>query len=68
MSTTIAEERLTAERNAQQGAMAVFRGRNLIRFVIASWPKVAQQLVGLTVFNTYATYFCTLDFLYFSSL
>ncbi|GIJ88167.1 hypothetical protein Asppvi_007084 [Aspergillus pseudoviridinutans] len=36
---------------------AVFKGRNLIRFVIAGWPKITQQFVGLSVFNTYATYF-----------
>lgn len=62
MNATVTEERLNAERNAEQGSLAVFKGRNLIRFIIAAWPKIAQQLVGLAVFNTYATYFCKLDF------
>ncbi|KAJ5083309.1 hypothetical protein N7456_012736 [Penicillium angulare] len=57
MDGTVAEERLLAERNAEIGKLAVFKGRNLIRFIIAAWPKITQQFVGLAVFNTYATYF-----------
>ncbi|KAF8851310.1 MFS transporter [Acephala macrosclerotiorum] len=57
MTNTIKEERYLAERNSEEGQWAIFRGRNLIRFFIATWPKVTQQFVGLTVFNTYATYF-----------
>ncbi|RAH70519.1 general substrate transporter [Aspergillus aculeatinus CBS 121060] len=57
MTATITEERRLAERNRSQGAWAVFQGRNLLRFLIAGWPKIAQQFVGLSVFNTYATYF-----------
>ncbi|CDM30447.1 General substrate transporter [Penicillium roqueforti FM164] len=57
MTATIAEERTVAERNSEEGPWAVFQGRNRIRFFIAAWPKIAQQLVGLSVFNTYATYF-----------
>ncbi|KAH7364859.1 hexose transporter [Rhexocercosporidium sp. MPI-PUGE-AT-0058] len=57
MVATIAEERYTAERNSEEGIWAIFRGRNLIRFFIAGWPKIVQQFVGLSVFNTYATYF-----------
>lgn len=59
MTATITEERRLAERNRSQGAWAVFQGRNLLRFLIAGWPKIVQQFVGLSVFNTYATYFCT---------
>jgi hypothetical protein len=58
MTATVNEERILAERNAEEGSWAVFQGRNRIRFLIAAWPKIAQQLVGLAVFNTYATYFC----------
>lgn len=58
MTNTIKEERYLAEQNAEEGQWAIFRGRNLIRFFIASWPKIVQQFVGLSVFNTYATYFC----------
>ncbi|KAJ5946930.1 hypothetical protein N7454_003769 [Penicillium verhagenii] len=57
MDATVAEERRVAESNAENGKLAVFKGRNLIRFIIASWPKIAQQFVGLAVFNSYATYF-----------
>lgn len=58
MTTTVAQERIIAEQNPKEGTWAVFKGRNLIRSIIASWPKVVQQFVGLSVFNTYATYFC----------
>ncbi|KAJ6089811.1 hypothetical protein N7467_005027 [Penicillium canescens] len=57
MNATVAEERILAERNSEEGIWAVFQGRNRIRFLIAAWPKIAQQFVGLSVFNTYATYF-----------
>jgi SP family general alpha glucoside:H+ symporter-like MFS transporter len=58
MTATIEEERYIAKRDSQEGILAVFEGRNLIRFFIAAWPKITQQFVGLTVFNTFATYFC----------
>jgi SP family general alpha glucoside:H+ symporter-like MFS transporter len=58
MTATVMIERQTAELNSEIGAFAIFRGRNLIRFIIAAWPKIVQQFVGLTVFNTYAVYFC----------
>ncbi|GIK07192.1 hypothetical protein Aspvir_002848 [Aspergillus viridinutans] len=57
MTSTVAHERIVAERNKEQGMWAIFKGRNMIRFIIAGWPKITQQFVGLTVFNTYATYF-----------
>ncbi|GAB1193954.1 hypothetical protein APSETT444_003191 [Aspergillus pseudonomiae] len=50
MSATVAEERRIAERDSQEGTWAVFQGRNFIRFVIAGWPKITQQFVGLAVF------------------
>jgi hypothetical protein len=58
MTATIDTERQQAEINKEQGTFAIFQGRNLLRFIIAGWPKIAQQFVGLSVFNTYATYFC----------
>ena len=58
MSATVLLERQHAEANAELGQWAVFQGRNLLRFLISGWPKIAQQFVGLSVFNTYATYFC----------
>nr|RBR01112.1 hypothetical protein FVER53263_10607 [Fusarium verticillioides] len=57
MTCTIALERQQAEQNSELGPWAVFKGRNLIRFIISGWPKITQQFVGLAVFNTYATYF-----------
>ncbi|KAJ1713571.1 hexose transporter [Aspergillus flavus] len=57
MSATVVEERRIAERDSQEGMWAVFQGRNFIRFIIAGWPKMTQQFVGLAVFNSNATYF-----------
>ncbi|KAL4865321.1 hypothetical protein BDV12DRAFT_211105 [Aspergillus spectabilis] len=57
MTTTLLEERHRAQQDRQEGMWAVFQGRNLLRFIIAAWPKITQQFVGLSVFNTYATYF-----------
>lgn len=58
MSATCQEEHFLAEQNAEIGHWAIFQGRNLLRFLIAGWPKIAQQFIGLSVFNSYATYFC----------
>jgi SP family general alpha glucoside:H+ symporter-like MFS transporter len=58
MTATIAMEQQQAEQNKELGMWAIFQGRNLLRFFIAGWPKITQQFVGLSVFNTYATYFC----------
>jgi len=58
MTATVMIEEQTAELNKEVGPLAVFQGRNLIRFVISGWPKITQQFVGLTVFNTFAVYFC----------
>ena len=60
MNATVAHERQVAEQNKELDTWAVFRGRNFLRLVISSWPKVVQQFVGLTVFNTFAVYFCKL--------
>ncbi|KFX94393.1 hypothetical protein V490_04370 [Pseudogymnoascus sp. VKM F-3557] len=57
MTATVIIERQTAELNEEVGMWAVFQGRNLLRFLISGWPKITQQFVGLTVFNTYAVYF-----------
>ncbi|EPE07151.1 sugar transporter [Ophiostoma piceae UAMH 11346] len=57
MRATVAAERQLAEQNNELGQWSVFQGRNLLRFIIASWPKVTQQFVGLSVFNTFAAYF-----------
>ncbi|KIM99972.1 hypothetical protein OIDMADRAFT_166109 [Oidiodendron maius Zn] len=57
MTATVMVERQVAEVNKEVGRWAVFQGRNLIRFVISGWPKIVQQFVGLTVFNTFAVYF-----------
>lgn len=58
MVATIKEENRLAEQNAEVGIRAVFQGRNSLRLLICAWPKIAQQFLGLTVFNTFATYFC----------
>ena len=58
MVATVEEERRIASETKNEGKLAVFKGINGWRLFIASWPKVMQQFVGLSVFNTYSTYFC----------
>lgn len=57
MLATVEEERRVAIATSQDDFFAIFRGTNGWRLIIAAWPKIAQQFVGLSVFNTYATFF-----------
>lgn len=50
MEQTIAEEQRWNEIYKSQGMFAIFKGLNLKRFLIGSWPKVLQQFVGMSVF------------------
>lgn len=43
---TLAEQRRSDELYKSQGVFAIFKGLNLKRFLIGSWPKVLQQFVG----------------------
>jgi SP family general alpha glucoside:H+ symporter-like MFS transporter len=52
---TVAEERAHHPATSRWG-FEIFRGTNGWRLLIACWPKICQQFVGLAVFNTYATY------------
>lgn len=58
MAATIEEERLKAIESNTTSMMSIFKGKDGYRLIIASWPKIMQQFVGLSVFNTYSTYFC----------
>ena len=58
MVATVEEERRISAHNKNIGRLAVVQGTNGWRLIIAAWPKIMQQLVGLSVFNTYSTYFC----------
>lgn len=62
MSATITSERQAAEVNKELNQWAVFQGRNLLRFIIAGWPKIitdtATDRLGrrpLTVNPSFAT-------------
>lgn len=46
MTATLEEAKLIAKRQGQEGQLAVFKGSNLLRLFIASWPKMIQQFVG----------------------
>jgi len=58
MQNTIAEQRHRAGETGQMPLKRIFMGLNGKRLIIALWPKLCQQFVGLSVFNNYATYFC----------
>lgn len=46
MTATLDEAKIIAKRQGQEGQWAVFKGSNLFRLFIASWPKMIQQFVG----------------------
>lgn len=46
MAATLEEAKSIAKRQGQEGQWAVFKGSNLLRLLIASWPKMIQQFVG----------------------
>jgi len=58
MQNTIAEQRHRAGETGKIPMKRIFMGLNGKRLIIALWPKLCQQFVGLSVFNNYATYFC----------
>lgn len=58
LQNTIEEQRARANVVGKMPLRMIFQGLNLKRLVIALWPKLTQQAVGLSVFNNYSTYFC----------
>jgi MFS family permease len=57
IADTIEQQRIWDTQAHAEGPFAILQGLNLKRFLIGSWPKVLQQLVGLSIFSNYATYF-----------
>jgi SP family general alpha glucoside:H+ symporter-like MFS transporter len=60
MKATCEEEHRRSLATNKFGQLAIFKGTNGWRLIIAAWPKIQQQFVGMNLFNTYATYFCKL--------
>ena len=58
LQNTVEEQRHRANVVGKMPLKMIFRGLNLKRLIIALWPKLTQQAVGLSVFNNYSTYFC----------
>ncbi len=58
MVATVEEEHRISLETKKTGFFEIVKGTNGWRLIIAAWPKIMQQFVGLTVFNTYSTYFC----------
>lgn len=61
LQNTIEEQRNRAHVVGKMPLKMIFQGLNLKRLIIALWPKLTQQAVGLSVFNNYSTYFCGFD-------
>ena len=57
MRHTIDEQRKRAGSTTKIPFKKLLWGLNGKRLIIALWPKLCQQFVGLSVFNNYATYF-----------
>jgi hypothetical protein len=60
MVATIEEENRVVQANKSYGLLSIFKGTNGWRLLIALWPKLMQQFVGLSVFNSYSTYFVSI--------
>ncbi|ORY58349.1 sugar transporter [Leucosporidium creatinivorum] len=60
MLATIEHERLEAEKLKTGSFIEIFKGTNGWRTLIACWPKCCQQLTGLSLVNSYSTYFFSL--------
>lgn len=58
LQNTIDQQRARANFGGKIPTREIFRGLNLKRLIIALWPKLTQQAIGLSVFNNYSTYFC----------
>lgn len=58
LQNTVDEQRNRAHVVGKMPLKMIFQGLNLKRLIIALWPKLTQQAVGLSVFNNYSTYFC----------
>jgi SP family general alpha glucoside:H+ symporter-like MFS transporter len=58
MKNTVDEQRRRSKYEGSIPVRAIFQGLNGKRLIIALWPKLTQQFVGLSVFNSYAAYFC----------
>jgi len=56
MVATVEEEYRISTETKRIGALQIFKGTNGWRLLIALWPKLMQQFVGLSVFNTYSTH------------
>ncbi|KAL8292368.1 hypothetical protein RQP46_001834 [Phenoliferia psychrophenolica] len=60
MVATIEEERRASALLKSQSFVQIFYGTDGWRTLIACWPKCMQQLTGLTLVNSYSTYFFSL--------
>ncbi|KAJ4191822.1 hypothetical protein NW767_010728 [Fusarium falciforme] len=54
---TIEHERAVAAEQRREQWWSIFRGTDGLRTVIAFWPGLAQQCIGLKLFGTFGTYF-----------
>ncbi|WWD00964.1 hypothetical protein V866_007902 [Kwoniella sp. B9012] len=57
LALTIAHEKEVAVATGKEKWYAIFQGSNLRRTLASTWALSAQQVLGLTLFYTYASYF-----------
>ncbi|WRT68173.1 uncharacterized protein IL334_005148 [Kwoniella shivajii] len=57
LALTIAHEKAVATATGRDKWYAIFQGPNLRRTIASTWALSAQQVLGLTLFYTYASYF-----------
>ncbi|WWC91437.1 uncharacterized protein L201_006383 [Kwoniella dendrophila CBS 6074] len=57
LALTIEHERAVAAAAGREKWYAIFQGTNLRRTIASTWALSSQQVLGLTLFYTYASYF-----------
>ena len=57
LSLTVEHERFVAAEQRQEKWYSIFKGTNGFRTIIALWPLLSQQFLGLTLFSTFSSYF-----------
>ncbi|EIT82617.1 general substrate transporter [Aspergillus flavus] len=57
LSLAVEHERAIAAEQRREKWYSIFRGTDGVRTVITLWTNTTQQLIGLTLFGTFGTYF-----------
>lgn len=57
LTALVEHEREVAKQQKSESWLSIFKGVNGFRTIVSCWPLFSQQLLGLTLFGTYSSYF-----------